>query len=101
MPLPGWIFFAVRSPTVTSIARKDALRAYYQSVFAKGFNLTWSATHAEVSGQHAQISYVYYQTKSRTTISHGIYITVSRNGDGCWKVVLILVALRITIYAHN
>lgn len=73
-----------------TVTGKDALRAFYQPVFAnKDFSLTWSPTHAEASVDRT-LGYIYgeYETKNASAISHGMYTTVWRRMDGRWKVIL-------------
>jgi ketosteroid isomerase-like protein len=92
--LEGWISFFANDASIIqdgqTVTGKDALRAFYQPVFAnKDFSLTWSPTHAEASTD-GTLGYTYgeYEARSGLGISHGIYTTVWRKVDGRWKVVL-------------
>lgn len=92
--LEGWMDFFAEDASIIhdgqTVTGKDALRAYYQPVFAnKDFSLTWSPIHAEAS-RDGTLGYTFgeYEAKSGTTISHGMYTTVWRKIDGRWKVVL-------------
>ena len=73
-----------------TVTGKDALRAFYQPVFAnKDFTLTWSPNHAEPS-RDGTLGYTYgqYEARNGTAISRGMYTTVWRKIEGRWKVVL-------------
>ena len=92
--LEGWMDFFADDASIIhdgqTITGKDALRAFYQPVFAnQEFSLTWSPTHAEAS-KDGTLGYTYgkYEARSGTAISHGMYTTVWRKVDGRWKVVL-------------
>lgn len=92
--LEGWMDFFADDASIIhdgrTVTGKDALRAFYQPIFAnKDFNLTWSPTHAEASTD-GTLGYTYgeYQAKSGTAVSRGIYTTVWRKIGGLWKVVL-------------
>jgi len=90
----GWMSFFADDASIIhdgqTVTGKDALRAFYQPVFAnKDFTLTWSPNHAEAS-RDGTLGYTYgqYEAKNGTAISHGMYTTVWRKVDGRWKVVL-------------
>ena len=92
--LDGWMDFFADDASIIhdgqTVTGKDAVRAYYQPVFAnKDFSLTWSPTHAEASTD-GTLGYTYgeYEARNGTAISRGIYTTVWRKIDGRWKVVL-------------
>jgi ketosteroid isomerase-like protein len=90
----GWMDFFADDASVIhdgqTVTGKDALRAFYQPVFAnRDFTLTWSPNHAEAS-KDGTLGYTYgeYEARNGTAISRGIYSTVWRKVDGRWKVVL-------------
>jgi ketosteroid isomerase-like protein len=92
--IEGWMDFFADDASIIhdgqTVTGKDALRAFYQPVFAnKDFSLTWSPTHAEAS-KDGTLGYTFgeYEARSGSAISHGIYTTVWRKVDGRWKVVL-------------
>ena len=92
--LEGWMGFFADDASIIhdgqTVTGKDALRAFYQPIFAnKDFNLTWSTTYAEASAD-GTLGYTYgqYEARSSMGISYGIYTTVWRKVDGRWKVVL-------------
>ena len=92
--LDGWMSFFADDASIIhdgqTVTGKDALRAFYQPVFAnKDFSLTWSPTHAEAS-RDGTLWYTFgeYEARNGTAISHGMYTTVWRKVDGHWKVIL-------------
>ena len=92
--LDGWMdFFADDASIIRdgqAVTGKDALRAFYQPVFAcKDFTLAWSPNHAEAS-RDGTLGYTYgqYEARNGTAISRGMYTTIWRKIDGRWKVVL-------------
>jgi ketosteroid isomerase-like protein len=92
--LEGWMDFFADDASIIhdsqTVTGKDALRAFYQPVFAnKDFSLTWSPNHAETS-KDGTLGYTFgeYEVRNGTAISHGTYTTVWRKIDGRWKVVL-------------
>ena len=92
--LEGWMDFFAEDASIIhdgqTVTGKDALRAFYQPVFAnKEFSLTWSPTHAEAS-KDGTLGYMFgeYEARSGPAISRGIYTTIWRKIDGRWKVVL-------------
>ena len=92
--LEGWMdFFADNASIIhdgATVTGKQALRAFYQPVFAdKDFNLSWTPTHAEAAND-GTLGYTYgdYEAKTASGVSHGIYATVWRREGGRWKVVL-------------
>ena len=92
--LEGWMDFFADDASVIhdgqAVTGKDALRAFYQPIFAnKDFSLTWSPTYTEASAD-GTLGYTYgkYEARSSLGISHGIYTTVWRKIDRRWKVVL-------------
>ena len=92
--LEGWMDFFADDASVIhdgqAVTGKDALRAFYQPIFAnKDFSLTWSPTYAEASAD-GTLGYTYgkYEARSSLGISNGIYTTVWRKIDRRWKVVL-------------
>jgi ketosteroid isomerase-like protein len=92
--LDGWLSFFADDASIIhdgqTVTGKDALRAFYQPVFAnKDFTLTWSPNHAEAS-KDGTLGYTYgqYEARNGSTISRGMYATVWRKVEGRWKVVL-------------
>ena len=92
--LDGWMDFFADDASIIhdgqTVTGKNALRAFYQPVFAnKDFNLTWSPTYAEASAD-GTLGYTHgqYQVKSGTAVGRGIYTTVWRKVGGRWKVIL-------------
>ena len=92
--LEGWMdFFADNASIIhdgATVTGKQALRAYYEPVFAnKDFNLSWTPTHAEAAND-GTLGYTYgdYEAKTASGVSRGIYATVWRREGGRWKVVL-------------
>ena len=92
--LEGWMSFFADDASIIhdgqTVTGKDALRAFYQPVFAnKDFTLTWSPNHAEAS-KDGTLGYTYgqYEARNGTAISRGMYTTVWRKVEGRWKVVL-------------
>jgi ketosteroid isomerase-like protein len=92
--LDGWMDFFADDASIIhdgqTVTGKNALRAFYQPVFAnKDFSLTWSPTHAEAS-RDGTLGYTVglYEARNGTAISRGMYTTVWRKVDGRWKVVL-------------
>ena len=92
--LDGWMSFFANDASIIhdgqTVTGKDALRAFYQPIFAnKDFNLTWSPTYAEASAD-GTFGYTHgkYEARSSLGVSHGIYTTVWRKIDRRWKVVL-------------
>jgi|SRR5579864_2765902 len=92
--LDGWMDFFADDASIIhdgqTVTGKDALRAFYQPIFAnKDFNLTWSPTYAEPSAD-GTLGYTYgqYEARNGTAISRGMYTTVWRKVEGRWKVVL-------------
>lgn len=92
--LDGWMDFFADDASIIhdgqTVTGKDAVRAFYQPVFAnKDFILTWSPSHAEAS-KDGTLGYTFgqYEAKNGTAMSRGIYTTVWRKVDGRWKVVL-------------
>jgi ketosteroid isomerase-like protein len=92
--LDGWMDFFADDASIIhdgqTVTGKDALRTFYQPVFAnKDFNLTWSPNHAEAS-RDGTLGYTYgeYEARRGTAISRGMYTTVWRKIEGHWKVVL-------------
>ena len=92
--LAGWMDFFADDASIIhdgqTVTGKDALRAFYQPVFAnRDFTLTWSPNHAEAS-KDGTLGYTYgeYEARNGTSISRGIYTTVWRKVGGRWKVVL-------------
>ena len=92
--LDGWMDFFADDASIIhdgqTVTGKDALRAFYQPVFAnKDFSLSWSPNHAEAS-KDGTLGYTFgeYEARNGTAISRGTYTTVWRKIDGRWKVVL-------------
>ncbi|MBZ5489700.1 MAG: nuclear transport factor 2 family protein [Acidobacteriia bacterium] len=92
--LDGWMDFFADDASIIhdgqTVTGKNALRAFYQPVFAdRDFTLTWSPNHAEAS-KDGTLGYTYgqYEARNGSTISRGMYTTVWRKIDGCWKVAL-------------
>jgi ketosteroid isomerase-like protein len=92
--LEGWMDFFANDASIIhdgqAFTGKDALRAFYQPVFAnKDFTLTWSPSHAEAS-KDGTLGYTFgqYEARKGTAISRGMYTTVWRKVEGRWKVVL-------------
>ncbi|MGC2696289.1 MAG: DUF4440 domain-containing protein [Candidatus Angelobacter sp.] len=92
--LEGWVgSFADDAAIIhdgKTVTGKDALRRYYEPVFAdKNFTLSWTPTKAEVSTD-GTLGYTYgdYEAKSGNDTSRGMYATVWRRINGRWKVVL-------------
>jgi ketosteroid isomerase-like protein len=92
--LEGWMdFFADDAATIhdgKTVTGKQALRAYYEPVFAdKDFTLVWTPAKAEAA-KDGTLGYTYgdYEAKEGTKISHGMYVTAWRRINGKWKVVL-------------
>ncbi|HEU4413231.1 MAG TPA: nuclear transport factor 2 family protein [Candidatus Angelobacter sp.] len=92
--LEGWMdFFAEDATTIhdgKTVVGKDALRRYYQPVFAdKNFSLSWTPTKAEVSAD-GTLGYTFgdYEAKSGADTSRGMYVTAWRRMNGRWMVVL-------------
>lgn len=92
--LDGWMSFFADDASIIhdgqTVTGKDALRAFYQPVFAnKDFTLTWSPNHAEASAD-GTLGYTYgqYEARNGTAISRGMYTTIWRRVEGRWKVVL-------------
>ena len=92
--LDGWMSFFANDASIIhdgqTVTGKDALRAFYQPVFAnKDFTLTWSPNYAEAS-KDGTLGYTYgqYEARNGSTISRGMYTTIWRKVEGRWKVVL-------------
>jgi ketosteroid isomerase-like protein len=92
--LDGWMDFFADDASIIhdgqTVTGKDALRAFYQPIFAnKDFTLTWSPNHAEAS-KDGTLGYTYgqYEARNGTAISRGMYTTTWRKIEGRWKVVL-------------
>ena len=92
--LDGWMdFFAEDATTIhdgKTVVGKDALRRYYEPVFAdKNFSLSWTPTRAEVSDD-GTLGYTYgdYEAKTGADTSRGMYVTAWRRMHGRWMVVL-------------
>ncbi|MGZ7077436.1 MAG: YybH family protein [Candidatus Angelobacter sp.] len=98
--LDGWMDFFAEDASIIhdgkTVTGKQALRAFYQPVFAdKDFTLTWSPTHAEAAID-GTLGYTYgdYEARSGPSISRGMYTTIWRRENGRWKVVLDLGSVR-------
>lgn len=92
--LDGWLdSFADDASIIhdgTTVSGTQALRAYYEPVFAdKDFSLRWTPTKAEAS-KDGTLGYTFgnYEAKRGTSASRGMYTTVWRRVNGQWKVVL-------------
>src|SRR5579864_8581453 len=76
--LEGWMDFFADDASIIhdgqTVTGKDALRAFYQPVFAnKDFSLTWSPNHAEASKDDT-LGYTYgeYEARNGTASSRGM-----------------------------
>jgi ketosteroid isomerase-like protein len=79
--LDGWMDFFADDASIIhdgrTVTGKDALRAFYQPVFAnKDFSLSWSPNHAEAS-KDGTLGYTFgeYEARNGIAISRGIYTT--------------------------
>ncbi|MBZ5507382.1 MAG: nuclear transport factor 2 family protein [Acidobacteriia bacterium] len=73
-----------------TVTGKQALRAYYEPVFAnKDFSLRWTPARAEAA-KDGTLGYTFgdYEALRGTSVSRGMYATVWRRINGQWKVVL-------------